>query len=280
MVEQYIHIAAREFGLQDLKTITQNKEKAVVSARSPEFGYVVVKLDSDWMQLEQEYRMLEQCGDIFACPVYAFRKVEIPGTGRQKECFGLLLQKRILPGTTLRTVSSMEERIRVFCHLFRNIHREDCVGQEYCRWLENNIQFCQMYHSGTEIEEMAKRAFYICVDMYARYPGCLLLHGDLHHDNILLDSDGQYRIIDPKAVIGPAILDIPRFLLNEVSMAGEDPEGHIHRCIQLISRALGYPEEDLEKLFYMETVLANIWNLEDGLAMDPAQIDLAKRFLA
>lgn len=43
----------------------------------------------------------------------------------------------------------------------------------------------------------------------------MLLHGDFHHDNILLGNDGEYIIIDPKGVIGDPVFDIARFILNE-----------------------------------------------------------------
>lgn len=43
----------------------------------------------------------------------------------------------------------------------------------------------------------------------------MLLHGDFHHDNILLSNNGDYVIIDPKGVIGDPVFDIPRFILNE-----------------------------------------------------------------
>ena len=42
------------------------------------------------------------------------------------------------------------------------------------------------------------------------------MHGDLHHDNILLRKDGSYAMIDPKGVAGPEILDLPRYIMNEI----------------------------------------------------------------
>jgi len=41
----------------------------------------------------------------------------------------------------------------------------------------------------------------ICHEMAVQYGERMLLHGEFHHANILLDHDGAYRIIDHKGVI-------------------------------------------------------------------------------
>ena len=42
----------------------------------------------------------------------------------------------------------------------------------------------------------------------------ILLHGDLHHWNILSDADRGWMAIDPKGVIGASCLDVGRFINN------------------------------------------------------------------
>lgn len=78
---------------------------------------------------------------------------------------------------------------------------------------------------------------------------------------------------------GPAILDLPRFLLNELDTdhAGPDRQ-HIQEAIGLLARHTGYPEKDIRKLFFMETVLANVWCAEDGEEMNSQQIEIARCF--
>ena len=42
----------------------------------------------------------------------------------------------------------------------------------------------------------------------------VLLHGDLHHDNLLLDHDGRYKMIDPKGLIGHPAYDVANAFCN------------------------------------------------------------------
>jgi streptomycin 6-kinase len=44
----------------------------------------------------------------------------------------------------------------------------------------------------------------------------LLLHGDLHHSNILASGHGDWKVIDPQGVIGARFLEPARFIENHL----------------------------------------------------------------
>ena len=54
---------------------------------------------------------------------------------------------------------------------------------------------------------------------------------------------------------------------------------HIGEAIRLLGERLGYPREDVAELFFMETVLANVWSLEDGEIVDWERLELASRIM-
>ena len=278
-MENRIAIAAEAFCLTRLQKVSVTEDRAVVFAHSEEYGPVVLKLDTDWRQLEKSWDMLKILQSECGSRVFRFEKCKQQISRTRSISYGMMLSERILPGTTLRQETSLEKRIQVFCDVLRKIHREDPWGQEYLQWLKDMVEYSKMYLAGSRLERMARNAHAICAEMYEKYPGCYRLHGDLHHDNMVLGQDGVYRIIDPKAVSGPEILDIPRFLLNELGMGAQDEESHIRQCIGLVHNQLGYPGEDLCKAFYMETVLANLWRMEDGEEPIEEQLTLAERIL-
>lgn len=91
----------------------------------------------------------------------------------------------------------------------------------------------------------------------------MLLHGDLHHDNILLDVENRYRIIDPKGVIGDIVFDIPRFILNEFDDILDDSfYNKFTQITRTLSLKLNVPEYDIRQLTYVEMCMANCWNVE------------------
>ena len=257
-----INDAVKKWELDHLEVIYEHSTKGVLSAESKKFGPVILKIDQHKSQIESEYRTLVQLSGRHSCKVYAF-----------DESARLLLEERIFPGTVLRREASLEKRIQKFLQVFQGIHMPTNSGETYLNWLEQICEYCVRHQVA---EDMASRAHLFCEEMFEKYPDRILLHGDLHHDNLLLRTDGSYAMIDPKGVVGPAIMDLPRFILNELGTehACSDRQ-HIEEVIRLLGEQSGYPVADIEKLFYMETVLENIWCVEDGEAMNRQEMELA-----
>lgn len=246
-----IQFAIDQWGLSNLTPIYEREQSAVWFCESEGFGPVVLKWNST-EQLDSEYRMLCRLQGRGCCKVYGYDKDR-----------GLLLEERILPGTVLREEPALEKRVEALASVFREIHLPQQEGETYLDWLNKACAFCESQNVSDQLTRLAGQARDICTGLFETYPERVLLHGDLHHDNLLRRADGSYAVIDPKGVIGPEILDLPRFLLNEADMS-DDP-AHMERAICLISRSCGFPEEDLRKALFMEAVLANVWCVEDGM---------------
>lgn len=262
-MQDIINYAIKKWELDHLEVIYEHSTRGVFSAESKDFGPVILKVNQHKSQLESEYRMLAQLAGSHSCKVYAF-----------DESAGFLLEERIFPGTVLRREASLEKRIQMFLQVFREIHMPADSGPTYLNWLENICEYCAQHHVA---ENMAAQAHSFCAEMFEKYPDRVLLHGDLHHDNLLLRTDGNYAMVDPKGVVGPAIMDLPRFILNEPDTAHVCPDReHIEEVIRLLGEQSGYPAADITKLFYMETVLENIWCVENGEEMNRREIELAE----
>ena len=104
----------------------------------------------------------------------------------------------------------------------------------------------------------------ICRSLCDKYPNQLLLHGDLHHDNILLDTNKRYRIIDPKGVAGDSIFDIPRFILNEFDDLDDNFTKKFAHITRTLSAKFNIPEYDIRRVTYVEMCMAHCWNVESA----------------
>lgn len=255
-----------EFGaLTDIAPIKRSDFRAVYSARSERYGDVILKLSRDRGELSREHRALELLHGRGCCRALLF-----------DEGFGALITERVLPGTPLRSERDVSERVRRFLEVFSEIHIGAQEGfPTYLDWLTDARNFAA--RAGGALEARMARALDIGRALFAGYPDRALLHGDLHHDNMLLNALGGYTAIDPKGVIGPSIFDLPRFVLNEVSGADE---AHIRRVCALLSDATGFSERDIHSLFYMEAALAAAWDAEDGMIEERCAGELAEALLA
>jgi streptomycin 6-kinase len=97
-----------------------------------------------------------------------------------------------------------------------------------------------------------------------------VLHGDLHHDNILLDQARGWLAIDPKGVLGEPAYEFGAALRNPTEDAARFAAASIlERRAGIIARQTGYEKSRLLAWALAQAVLSAVWSIEDG--MDPAR---------
>ena len=93
-------------------------------------------------------------------------------------------------------------------------------------------------------------------------PQSVLLHGDLHHDNILA-HEKDWVVIDPKGVIGEEALEIRNPFPDLLLMP--NVQNIIHNRIHQFAKFLNVDPVRLYYWSYVHAVLSTIWALEDGI---------------
>jgi streptomycin 6-kinase len=97
-----------------------------------------------------------------------------------------------------------------------------------------------------------------------------LLHGDLHHGNILLDANRGWTAIDPKGVIGEVEYELGASLRNP------QERQELLASAVVIKERLAIYRDTLElnmdralRWSFAEAVLSAIWSVEDGFTVSP-----------
>lgn len=93
-----------------------------------------------------------------------------------------------------------------------------------------------------------------------------LLHGDLHHDNILQNGD-DWLVIDPKGVIGEAVYEVAAFIRNPLPelLAANTVASIIRHRIGLFAAILGVTQQRISEWCFVQAILSWCWDIEDGL---------------
>ncbi len=96
-----------------------------------------------------------------------------------------------------------------------------------------------------------------------------LLHGDLHHDNVLFDAERGWLAVDPKGVVGELEYEVGAALRNPY----ERPESFaepsiIGKRVERFVDTLGLDATRVLSWAFAQAVLAATWAVEDGLRIE------------
>jgi len=204
---------------------------------------VVVKLEPDASARDAEVRALRHWDGRGAV-----RVLDVD------EAHGAIVLERLVPGTSLREETVHDpEAAEIAAGVIRTLHAAA-------------PPFPALPHirDWMAVLDAPKRA--LAEDLCRRSSGDVVLHGDLHHDNILRAGAGDWLAIDPKGVIGPREAEPAAFLRNprDELLASADPVGLSRTRARVMARVLVQEPSLLLGWAYVLGVLAAIWAAEDG----------------
>lgn len=106
----------------------------------------------------------------------------------------------------------------------------------------------------------------------------VVLHGDLHHLNLLEFAPGDWRAIDPKGVVGHRAFDATTMFGNPDRATALDPRRFAER-VEVVTRSLGLSRTALLEWLVARSALSAVWSLQDG-SLDDARDTVAVGRLA
>jgi streptomycin 6-kinase len=119
--------------------------------------------------------------------------------------------------------------------------------------------------TGPMPETLVERAEALFDDLISSQTETFLLHGDLHHGNILAAERRPWLAIDPQGVVGERAYDTAALLHNPAELLREpDPGRLLRRRIDLLSERLNLERTRVRGWGIAQAVLAAYWGLEDS----------------
>ncbi len=103
-------------------------------------------------------------------------------------------------------------------------------------------------------------------------PTAIPLHGDLHHGNILADTSGAWRAIDPQGLIGDPHYDLANALCNPLEFPGTRDPNRATAMAHGLAAVTGLDAARLLAYAACHACLAALWCLQDGTDPHHAQV--------
>lgn len=119
-------------------------------------------------------------------------------------------------------------------------------------------------------KHLFERAHRVYSELCASQSQPRLLHGDLHHYNVLLDSERGWLAIDPKGVVGELEYEVGAVLRNpyERPELFTDPST-IQKRLERFACKLNLDARRILAWSFAQAVLSAIWSIEDGFPVGP-----------
>lgn len=243
------------WSLSDLKPVN-NMTYNYVLAGFQNGQPVVLKLSMDHAGLEHEAEVLNAFKQHGCIQV----KTSEPGA---------LLLERAIPGSSLKSYFPNRDldAIQITCELISKLHLapipKDHSFPHIRDWLTALDDASQIP------KPILSKAIDIRDKLLQTSDPDVLLHGDLHHDNIL-QNGYTWVAIDPKGVIGDPVYEVAAFIRNPVPdlLSTDDPKGIIHQRIMSFARHANLDPNRVRDWCFVQAVLSWAWALEDEVDAD------------
>lgn len=192
--------------------------------------------------------------------------------------WGVLLLERLRPGMPLSTVGDDELATALAAELMRQLRRPAPAQHSFptvADWAAGLRRMRAHFEGGTgpfpaALVEQAEGLF---AELLASMEEPVLLHGDLHHYNILAAQRQPWLAIDPKGVVGEPAYEVGALLRNPMPrlQAAGQPRRLLARRVDHLSEELELDRRRVVGWGVAQAVLSGWWSFEDhGYGWEPA----------
>lgn len=185
---------------------------------------------------------------------------------------GLLLLERVTPGTPIFKLQENREATRTATTLMRRLWHHSLPAEHsfpsLTDWFRAFARLRERFDggSGPFPAELISKAEDTFAELSATSDDNVLLHGDLHHANILCSEKRGWLAIDPKGIVGDPGYEVGSFMLNQ--LPGNSSEFAtmeiLGERLSIFSDELQISRERLARWAFCHAVLSAVWDFEEA----------------
>ena len=190
---------------------------------------------------------------------------------------GVMLLERLEPGTPLVELADDDEATGIAADVMRALWRPlppDHAFPTVAMW-GKGFERLRATFGGTPgpfERQLTERAESLFADLLASSATPVLLHGDLHHWNILAAERAPWLALDPKGVAGEPAYEVGALMRNPAPQVFSWPNSNrlLRRRADILAERLGFDRQRLLAWSMAQAVLSAWWSYEDhGTGWEP-----------
>lgn len=179
----------------------------------------------------------------------------------------VILIERVTPGVPLSSLDDDEEATKILAAVMKKLWKPLPPNHHFItikEWMQAIPEYMQKY-KGTSSPipmDLVEKANSLFEELIATSADPMLVHGDLHHDNVLSSNRGGWLAIDPKGIAAEPTYETAAMIRNPYKKIKDqyNIDQVLRRRIQILSDALGFDPERIRKWCFAQSVLSGVWN--------------------
>ncbi|MBH0156257.1 phosphotransferase [Fictibacillus sp. 5RED26] len=219
---------------------------------------VVLKIVIDQKEFEAELRALQLLSGESTVKVLAFEKER-----------GIMILERIKPGQTLAEIEDDDQATIIAAKVMKVLMAPASADTNLPTVLDRENSLKRIYQNYNDYQPVSNTTIEEALSIFRELNRSIdkpyILHGDLHHYNILANGD-SWTVIDPKGLIGDREYEVVQYLLNK--LPEQRMEEITEKRIEIFVDVLNLNKERVLLRAYSHAVLATCWTIEDGQMQD------------
>jgi len=179
-----------------------------------------------------------------------------------------ILLEKLSPGKNLKEVCRLDEAkaVEIAITIMRRLLKKpppDSAFRKVDEWFNNFFEKAGGTNFPPECQNKA-RGFY--EQLSSNATDKFLIHGDLHHENILSAGREAFLAIDPKGIVGDIGYEIAVFLNNHLWWLASEKNlrEKLNATVRRFSEAFEIEPPDLRKWAYAQIVLSAWWTFDEN----------------
>jgi len=183
------------------------------------------------------------------------------------EKYNALLLEQAIPGVSLKSLYPDNDKFAVDCYIdtAQRLLNKTLINRHGFRHISDWLKILDEFKSDKLPEYLLKKAVYLKNALLASMGEERLLHGDLHHDNVLKNGDSWFAI-DPKGIIGEPEFEIAAFDFIDSTELDNNLEAKnlFHNRIEMVAARSNLSAERIRDWVLVRLVLSAAWYIEDN----------------
>ncbi|WP_413569466.1 aminoglycoside phosphotransferase family protein [Bdellovibrio sp. HCB117] len=103
----------------------------------------------------------------------------------------------------------------------------------------------------------------------------VFLHGDLHHDNVLV-INREAKVIDPHGYIGDPCSEVGSLIYNPLGWEALHDEKPLRRRLEILGEVLPFDKKKICAWAFAKTMLSMAWTVEGSGLVPPHELKIAE----